>query len=215
MRILAVSDEVVPTVWTRGVRRLEPDVVLSGGDLPFDYLEFLVSTLDVPLGFVPGNHDRDLSGVTLSRLGLALRAGLPAPDPGPAGAVNLDGRCVDLGDLRVAGLGGSVRYRPGPNQYTERQQARRARGLIRSARRLRRGDGRGVDVVLTHAPPLGVGDGDDVAHRGFAALHHVIKALAPRYLLHGHIHPYGISTPEHLVGTTRVLNVVGRRLVEL
>ncbi|MGF7234485.1 MAG: metallophosphoesterase family protein [Frankia sp.] len=214
MRILAISDEVVPTVWSLGVRRLEPDVVLSAGDLPFDYLEYLVSTLNVPLAFVPGNHDRDLSGITVSRVGMALRAGLPAREPGPAGALNVDGRCVDLGDLRVAGLGGSIRYRPGANQYTERQQARRARRLVRAARRLTR-DGRGVDVLLTHTPPLGVGDGDDAAHRGFAVLHRVIRLLQPRYLLHGHIHPYGLATPEHVVGTTRVVNVVGRRVLDL
>lgn len=153
MRILAISDEVVPTMWNRGVRRLEPDVVRSAGDLPFDYLEYLVSTLNVPLAFVPGNHDRDLSGITVSRVGLALRAGRPAREPGPAGALNVDGRCVDLGDLRVAGLGGSIRYRPGANQYTERQQARRARRLIRATRRLTRRDGRGVDVLLTRAHP--------------------------------------------------------------
>ena len=86
-----------------------------------------MNALDVPLVFVPGNHDPDVSGYRLSRGGLTLRAGLPARPPWPDGAVNADGRVVDVAGLRIAGLGGCRRYSHGPNQYTDRQQARRAR----------------------------------------------------------------------------------------
>lgn len=57
---------------------------------------------------------------------------LPDTPPWPPGAINADGRIVDVAGLRRAGLGGSPRYRGGPNQYTDRQQARRARGLRRN-----------------------------------------------------------------------------------
>jgi hypothetical protein len=39
----------------------------------------------------------------MSRVGLTLRAGLPAPTPRPDGALNADGRIMDVAGLRVAG----------------------------------------------------------------------------------------------------------------
>ena len=213
VRILAVADETVESLWQPTVRRLAPDLVVACGDLPFDYLEYLVSTLNVPTVFVPGNHDPDRSGVRGSRSGLTLRAGMPAESPGPAGAENADGRVVDAGGLRLAGLGGSLRYRPGPNQYTQRELARRARRL-RCRTAWRRRDGHGVDVVLTHAPPAGVGDGEDRPHHGFDALHGLVASLRPRLLLHGHIHPYGAPAPDRVIGATTVCNVVGYRLID-
>src|SRR4051812_27539874 len=94
IRVLAVSDEVDEGLW-QGAGEL-PDValVVSCGDLPFDSLARLMAVLDVPLVFVPGNHDPDVSGYRRARSGLFLRAGLPAEPPWPAGAVNADGRVV-------------------------------------------------------------------------------------------------------------------------
>jgi Icc-related predicted phosphoesterase len=214
MRLLACSDEVDPRLETPMADRLRPDLLLAAGDLPFDYLDQLVERFQVPLVFVPGNHDPDLSEFRRSRSGLLLRAGLPAPEVGPAGGLNADGVVVDVAGLRVAGLGGSIRYRRGPNQYSQREQARRGRRLVRRARRAARRDRHGVDVLLTHSPPFGCGDEDDPPHRGFAALHDVVAALRPRLLLHGHIHPYGRSAPDRLLGQTRVVNVVGHKLLE-
>jgi hypothetical protein len=148
-----------------------------------------MNALDVPLVFVPGNHDPDLSGYRTSRAGLILRAGLPARPPWPDGAINADGRVVDVAGLRIAGLGGCLRYSGGPNQYTDRQQARRAMALRARARWHRPHRGGGIDVLMTHAPPRGIGDGDDLPHRGFTALHGLAEALHPMLLLHGHVHP--------------------------
>src|SRR5580658_5823696 len=187
--VLAVSDEVddVLCADVRAVR--DARLIVACGDLPFGYLGHLMNALDVPLVFVPGNHDPDLSGYRSSRAGLTLRAGMPARAPWPDGAVNADGCVADAAGLRVAGLGGCLRYRDGPNQYTDRQQARRALALRAAARWRRQRDGRGVDVLLTHAPPRGVGDGDDPPHRGFTALHGLTAALRPAALLHGHVRP--------------------------
>lgn len=209
-KLLTVSDEIVEALWTERVaeRFGSVDLVLAAGDLPFDYLEFLAAALDRPLVFVPGNHDADLSAYSRRR-GLWLAAGFPARYPGPDGAVNADGRVVEVAGLRIAGLGGSIRYNEGPNQWTERQQSRRAARLVRAAR------GRPVDVLLTHSPPLGVGDRDDPPHRGFACLHTVVTRLNPTVLVHGHIHPYGQPVPDRSMGETRVLNTVGYRILEL
>jgi Icc-related predicted phosphoesterase len=213
VRALAVSDEVDEVLAADPARVAGgAQLILSCGDLPFDYLQLLMDALDVPLVFVPGNHDPDLSGYRLARSGLPLRAGLPAHPPWPPGAVNVDGRIADAAGLRLAGLGGSVRYREGPNQYTQRQQARRAARLARRAARR----GGGVDVLLTHAPPRGVGDADDPAHLGFDSLHSLVRRLGgPPLLLHGHVHPYGQDPPDRMLDGTIVRNVVGRHLFDI
>jgi hypothetical protein len=213
--VLAVSDEVDDAlcVDVRPVR--EARLIVACGDLPFDYLGYLMNALDVPLVFVPGNHDPDISGYRISRAGLPVRAGLPDRLPWPEGAVSVERRVVDVAGLRIGGLGGCRRYSEGPNQYTERQQARRARALSRRAwwRRVR--DGRGVDVLLTHAPPEGAGDAEDPPHKGFRAFNRLVARLQPPLLLHGHVHPYGAATKDHQLGRTVVRNVVGRHLLDI
>lgn len=218
VRVLAVSDEVDEAIAADPGPVRGADLIVSCGDLPFEYLGSLMNALDVPLVFVPGNHDADLFGYRSSRAGLTLQAGIPVRAPWPEGAANADGRVVDAAGLRVAGLGGCLRYRDGPNQYTDRQQARRALALRAAARWRRQRDGRGVDVLLTHAPPRGVGDGDDPPHRGFTALHRLTRALRPAALLHGHVHPvraYGVAARSGQIGHTVVCNVTGWHLLEI
>jgi predicted phosphodiesterase len=213
--VLAVSDEVDPALHASLRRARGAELILACGDLPFDYLDYLMNSLGVPLVFVPGNHDPDVSGYRPSRAGLMLRAGLPASPPWPAGAINADGKVVDVAGLRLAGLGGSPRYSSGPNQYTEHQQARRARALARRVWWARQRDGRGLDVLLTHAPPRGAGDGDDRAHRGFAALNRFALRARPAFLLHGHVPPLQARPGRPRIGDTAVRNVVGRHLLEI
>jgi Icc-related predicted phosphoesterase len=213
--VLAVSDEVDEALYADPHRARGAELVLAAGDLPFDYLDYLMNALDVPLVFVPGNHDPDVSGYRSSRAGLTLRAALPARPPWPDGAVNADGKVLDVAGLRVAGLGGSPRYSDGPNQYTERQQARRAGALARRVWWARRRDGHGLDVLITHAPPRGAGDGDDPAHRGFEALNRFAVRARPAVLLHGHVPPLQARPGLDHVGGTVVRNVVGRHLLEI
>jgi predicted phosphodiesterase len=61
VKILAVCDEVDSRLYGshRGPAHLQaaPDLMISCGDLPAYYLDYLVSKLDVPLYAVHGNHD--------------------------------------------------------------------------------------------------------------------------------------------------------------
>jgi|SRR6266568_3321510 len=212
VRVLAVSDEVDEGLAAGMAAGRPVDIILACGDLPADYLAALMNGFNVPLVFVPGNHDPDLSGYRQSRAGLVTLAGFPAAPPWPPGAMSADARIVDAGGLRIAGLGGCLRYGDGPNQYTERQQARRARRLRYLAWRSRVRDHRPVDVLLTHAPPRGVGDADDLPHRGFGCYHRLIADLAPSALLHGHVHPGGSRL--RTSGRTSVCNVTGWRLLQ-
>ncbi len=222
-RILAVADEVDEALYGDKLARLRPDLIVSCGDLPFDYLENLLSRVDVPLVYVPGNHDPDLRSSDTAWTPLRPQV----PTLGPMGCDNADGRVLDSAGLRIAGLGGSVRYKPGPNQYTQAQM--RFRGLslgfrirLKSvgpilpalARKAARG-GSKLDVLLAHAPPFGWGAREDAAHVGFTAFHRIIKDLAPKVLIHGHVHPYGRTEPPRRLGSTLIVNAVPSRLVEV
>ncbi|WP_439032462.1 metallophosphoesterase family protein [Gordonia terrae] len=206
VRVLAVADEVVDSL-TFGVGiDSRPDLILGAGDLPFEYLEILSSLCDAPCVFVPGNHDRDLRGYHRGRTGWT-RAGLPTTDPGPCGAVNADGRTVTVAGLRISGLGGSRRYNGGTNQYTDTQQRLRSLRLRCTAAL---SSSRNADILLTHSPARGVGDGDDLPHRGFDCFHPLVRSLRPTLLVHGHVHPFGTTPSDLPIGrSTTSMNVVG------
>jgi Icc-related predicted phosphoesterase len=194
VRLLAVSDEEEPqllderTVAAQG----RVDLVIGCGDLPADYLDALSTAYSAPLVFVRGNHD----------------------PPGRQGdylaAAEIDGRVVREIGLLIAGLEGSIRYSDGAHQYTERQMMAKVRAL-RLRLRLRR-----PDILITHGPPAGVNEGTDAPHKGLLAIRRAVEWMRPRLLLHGHVHPYGREIPrESQLGETRVINVVGHRLIEL
>ncbi len=196
MKILTVSDKECPALWdyyTPG-RLSDYDLILACGDLQASYLSFLVTMARCPVLYVPGNHD-----------------GGYEKNP-PEGCDNIDGHYVTYNGLRILGLGGSVRYRPGPHQYTERQMRRRIGRLWWLLRRHK-----GVDIVVTHAPPLGLGDDDDYAHRGFQALRWLIEKHHPQYLVHGHVHmTYGTGNPRCIeYAGTKIVNAYERYPLEL
>ena len=209
-RILAVADEIDEALYGDKLYELQPDLIVSCGDLPFDYLENLVSRTDVPLAYVPGNHDPDLG-----REAAHMATMLTAPLPGPQGCDTVDVRVLDASGLRVAGLGGSIRYNTGANQYTQAEMRLRALNLEIRLRwkRLWRGDR--LDVLLAHAPALGCGDLEDDAHRGIAALHRLVRIFRPRFLIHGHVHPMSRPCKDLRLGDTQVINAVPSRLLEV
>ncbi|MDO5711365.1 MAG: metallophosphoesterase [Micrococcales bacterium] len=197
---------------------MAPDLVVAAGDLPWGYLEHVASCVDAPLVFVPGNHDPLVARPRLHRSGMHFYAGLPVPDPRPHGGVNADGAILEVAGLRIAGLGGCVRYRPGPNQYTQAEFDKRAKRVARLAKRhLRKRPAIGavLDILLTHAPPRHCGDEEDAPHHGIEALHPLIEQLRPRLLVHGHIHPYGQPRPDRQVGGTTIRNVVPYKVFDL
>ncbi len=190
MRILAVADEECPALWdyyTKG-RLDDIDLILSCGDLKADYLSFLVTMAHAPVLYVHGNHDTSY-------------ASFP-----PEGCDCIDGKLVVVNGLRILGLGGCRRYHPGEHQYTEREMRRRIRKL-----RFQLWRSKGVDIVVTHAPPAGLGDADDPAHRGFESLVMLIDKYQPRYLLHGHVHLRYGTKQFHQRGATQIINV-GQRI---
>ena len=109
------------------------------------------------------------------------------------------------------GLGGCRWYHDGPHQYTEAQMRRRIRRL-----RFPLWRAKGIDILVTHAPPANFGDGQDNAHKGFETFVPFLKKYKPRYLLHGHIHPRALDPQrERTCGETTVINVYERYTLEI
>lgn len=167
MKILVLSDEECPALWdfyTPG-RLKEFDLIISCGDLKSDYLQFLVTMARCPVLFVAGNHDTHYQ------------------QKPPDGCDWIDNAIVEYNGVRILGLGGCRRYHPGTFQYTEKEMRRRIRHLRFALWRTK-----GVDILVTHAPARGLGDAEDPAHIGFAALREFLDKYHPAYMLHGHVH---------------------------
>ena len=192
MRILVVSDEECTALWDYYVpgKLKEYDLILSCGDLKASYLSFLVTMGNRPLLYVHGNHD-----------------GSYKSNP-PGGCDCIDDRVVTYNGVRILGLGGCPWYHAGPFQYTEDEMRKRIRKLRRQIKKAG-----GVDIVVTHAPPKGVGDipGSN-AHQGFEALLDLLDEYKPAYLVHGHVHlRYGMDqTRERVYNQTQVINACER-----
>jgi hypothetical protein len=71
--VLALSDEVDDALVADMRAVADARLIVACGDLPFEYLGHLMNALDVPLVFVPGNHDPDVSGYRTTRAGLTVR----------------------------------------------------------------------------------------------------------------------------------------------
>jgi Icc-related predicted phosphoesterase len=185
MKILCISDQIDPLVYSSSIKERfkDIDLILSAGDLPMDYLDFVVSSLNRPLLFVPGNHNLE----TFADQGDA------AYGANGHGAVHVDCRVVREGGLIVAGLGGSMRYNRGGNQYTNFQMYCQILRLIPALLFNRLFRGRFLDVLLTHAAPRGIHDREDLCHRGFDAFLWFMRVFKPQFLIHGHIHLYDYS----------------------
>jgi len=206
VKILAISDEAVPNLYSPNLvsRFGDVDAVLSCGDLPYSYMEYVASMLNRPCFFVHGNHDCDEQ----TECGIVLKA--------PGGWVNVDGRTERLKDLIIGGLQGSIRYRPNaPYQYTQVEMRAKAWGMAPQLLLNHVRWGCYLDILITHSPAYGIHDGKDTAHQGFGAFLDLMARFRPRFLLHGHTHNYGRGQRiTHYLGT-EVISVHPYHLLEL
>ncbi|NPA91423.1 MAG: metallophosphoesterase [Chloroflexi bacterium] len=185
MRVLSISDKVVPQLYEQDPRPIvgPVDLILSCGDVPFYYVDYLATTLQVPFYFVHGNHP------------MGANVTWPGRRPIPQGA-NVHARVVNYRGLLIAGLEGSRRYRPGaPFQYTEWEMGLHCAKLIPRLLWNRLVYGRYVDVLITHAPPRHIHDAEDRAHQGFVCFRWFMRLFRPRVLIHGHKHVYRQDEP--------------------
>lgn len=196
MKILLVADQESKLYWDYFKKEYFEgiDLIISCGDLKAEYLSFLATMVPVPVLYVHGNHDYKYETKP------------------PEGCICIDDTIFEYEGIRILGLGGSRRYKPGPFQYTEKEMKRRVCNFSMK-RKLKKG----VDIIVTHAPAYGLHDDVDVCHRGFDTFNQLIEKHQPRFFVHGHVHMnYGRQFPrEDVVGNTRVINAYEKFIIEL
>jgi Icc-related predicted phosphoesterase len=196
MKILFIADEESKALWDYFHKEDFNDVslIISCGDLKASYLSFLATMVPVPVLYVHGNHDDKYQ-----------------QDP-PDGCTCIDGQIYEFEGLRILGLGGSHRYKPGINQYTNKQMRKRVQKL-----RFKLWKSKGFDILVTHSPARGLHDDEDPCHQGFYVFNDLIEQYHPKYFVHGHVHMnYGRQFPrEDTVGDTKVINAYEKYLVEI
>ena len=191
MKILALADEESKYLWDyyQDGKLDGIDLIISCGDLKPQYLSFLATFTHAPVLYVHGNHD-DVYDQTP-----------------PDGCIDIDGKIYVHEGVRIAGLGGCMRYKPGHYQYTEHEMKLRLKRLQRKA--FFKG---GVDILVTHAPAYHINDAENLTHRGFQCFRTFMEKKKPKYFLHGHIHKtYGGNYKrESVYEETKVINAYER-----
>jgi Icc-related predicted phosphoesterase len=167
MKILVVGDKESTYIYDYFdfERFKDVDFVISTGDLKGKYLSYIVTLLNVPLYYVPGNHDSSY-----------------VDDP-PEGCINIDRKFINHNGVRIMGLGGSMWYNGGSYQYSEREMYVR---YIKMKPQLAFGGG--LDILVAHAPAHGLNDGKDKCHTGFETFLRIMKRYEPKIFIHGHQH---------------------------
>ena len=200
MKILCISDQIDPLIYTNSIKNrfADVDIILSAGDLPLDYLDFVVSSLNKPAFFVFGNHNLREFAKYSGRDNSADTSAVEEMMSGP-GAEHLGSKVRYEEGLIMAGLGGCMRYNRDQNQYTEFQMKMEIFKMIPALIYNKIFRGRYLDILLTHASPRGIHDKEDKCHLGFMCFLWFMRVFRPKYLIHGHIHLYDLSE----VRTTR------------
>ena len=204
MELLTVSDIESCLVYSPKIKQRfkNTELAISCGDLSYSYLEYIISSLDIPLYYVRGNHAKK------------IEFGCFQPRQSPWGAIDLHKRVVrdSTTGLLLAGIEGSLRYNDGDYQYSQARMLWMVMQLVPRLLWNKLRYGRYLDIFISHAPPWGIHDREDRPHQGIKAFNWLIKTFKPTFHLHGHIHVYQpwIVT-ETRVGQTLILNTYGFR----
>ncbi len=202
IKLLTISDVVVELLYSPQVceRFADVDVIISCGDLPYYYLDYIVSNLNIPLFYVRGNHANRIEYT------------VAGPRSEPLGGIDLHLKNTHHLGLLMAGVQGSVRYNRGLYQYTQGEMWMNVARLIPRFLINRIIHGRYLDIFISHAPPWKLNDATDRAHQGIKAFRWLLKTFRPGYHFHGHIHPYHPNIEsETSFYDTKIINAYGYR----
>lgn len=185
MKALVLADRPPHINIREIIQREQVELIITLGDLEQSDLVELEYVTNIPKIGIYGNH----CGGTYME---------------PLGITNMHGVSMTVQGVTFAGMEGCVRYKPDPTaiMYTQEQATQLLAGAPP------------VDVFITHCPPRGVNDEDEITHQGWDALREYVLTQKPRMLLHGHTYP----TDETLVtklGDTDIVYVHGWKIVDL
>ncbi|MFZ1483767.1 MAG: metallophosphoesterase [Candidatus Saccharimonadales bacterium] len=161
------------------------ELVITLGDLTREDILALADIQHIPKIGVYGNHD---SGTYMPELGIW----------------DMHLKTWDYKGLKFGGFQGCVRYKVNPDAIMCTQDE--ATSLMQNFP--------AVDVFISHCPPRGINDEEEIAHQGFNALRQYIDDQQPKLWLHGHTYP----TDETVIkqhGSTRIEYVYRHKIIVL
>ena len=156
-KILAVSDIESQYLYKAigGEKFKDIDFIISCGDLPYYYLEYLVSMSNKDLYYVRGNHAHKVE------MGEKRRASRPQ------GARDIHMKTLKArGGILLAGIEGSLLYNYGPHQYSQTQMWGMVFKLVPKLFLNYIRYNRFLDILVTHAPPWQINDREGPAPPG-------------------------------------------------
>lgn len=160
MKILALADRK-PTIDIPSIITQERvDLVISLGDFAREDLLSLATIDSTPKIGVYGNHD---SGNYMPELGIW----------------DMHLKIWQFQGVTFGGFQGCVRYKADPYAIMCTQEE--ANKLLETFPK--------VDIFISHCPPRGVNDENELAHQGFSALRKYLDTYQPALFLHGHTYP--------------------------
>jgi uncharacterized protein len=216
MRLLCIADHVDPLIYSTGLKERygKVDMILSAGDLTLGYYDFIVSTLNKPLYFVFGNHHLE-NRSDFGHRHDPFEQRISSWQTG-VGATCIEGKLMRIKGLLVAGLGGSILYNGGENQYTDFTMLFAILRIVPGMVWNKVFHGRFLDVLQTHSPPYGINDLPDACHTGFRVFLWFMRTFKPRYLIHGHVHLYDRNAArEARYGETTIINAYDHIVLDL
>jgi len=217
MRLLCLADHVDPLIYSNGLKERygKVDLILSAGDLALGYYDFVVSTLNKQLYFVFGNHHLE-NRSDYKRWADPFEERAPRWAPAGVGAVCIEGKVAMVRGMLIVGLGGSILYNGGENQFSDFAMFLAIFRLVPALLWHRIFHGRYLDILLTHSPPYGINDLPDACHTGFRAFLWFMRVFKPRYLVHGHVHLYDRNAArEARYGATTIVNAYDHIVIDM
>lgn len=91
----------------------------------------------------------------------------------------IEWRVLEYKGIRIVGIG----CKKNDKIISEKKMERL---LNRLSKKIKKNNG--VDIVISHYPLRGVGDGSDITHKGYQAIREFVKKLKPKYFIYGHNH---------------------------
>lgn len=196
MKILVLADKESESLWDYfdKSKLKDIDLIISCGDLDSRYLSFLASFTSAPVLYVHGNHDSSYS---------------KRP---PEGCICIEDKIYAFNGVRILGLGGSMRYKDGPHQYSQHDMNVR---IFKMTPQLVRK--RGFDILIAHSPAYGINDGEDLPHKGFTGFVKLLDKYKPKFFVHGHVHmSYGRQhIREYDYNETKIINAYEKYIIEI
>ncbi|HUB94070.1 MAG TPA: metallophosphoesterase [Verrucomicrobiae bacterium] len=185
MNVLTIADRRPKLDIVKFVQANNIQLIITLGDLTREDILQLEQITEIPKIGIYGNHD---SGNYMQELGIW----------------DMHLKTWAYQGLKFGGFQGCVRYKDNPDaiMYTQAEAQQMLAGFPK------------VDVFISHCPPRGINDEEEVTHQGFDAFRTYLDTEQPKVWLHGHTYPTEEVVIQHH-GPTRIEYVYEYKLLTL